>query len=45
MLDYAKQRKEYKSQIYERPEEKKDYKIVTEDNDEYKFIQITPPPK
>lgn len=30
---------------YSRPEVKKGYKIEEEDNDEYKFVQIIPPPK
>ena len=45
MLEYERQRKAYQSQVYERPEDKKDYLIESEENDDYKFVQITPPPK
>ncbi len=46
MLDYARQRRGAgDSQVFEKPEEKKDYIVSTEDNDEYRFVQITPPPK
>lgn len=45
LMDAALQRKTHKSQVYEKPEEKKDYIINTEDNDDFKYVQIVPPPK
>ena len=45
MLEYASQRRTGESQVFEKPEEKKDYIVTTEDHDEYRFVQITPPPK
>jgi hypothetical protein len=45
MLEYAKQRKGGENQVFEKPEMNKDYIVSTEDNDEYRFVQITPPPR
>lgn len=45
MLDYVRQRRGGENQVFEKPEEKKDYIVTSEDNDEYRFVQITPPPK
>jgi hypothetical protein len=38
MLEYARQRKDNESQVFEKPEEKKEYIVATEDNDEYRFV-------
>jgi hypothetical protein len=45
MLEYARQRKGGENQVFEKPEMNKDYVVSTEDNDEYRFVQITPPPR
>ena len=46
LLAFEEERKrDMDQQSYDRPQVKKGYKIDEEDNDEFKFVQITPPPK
>lgn len=45
LMDYSRQRKLGENQVFEKPEVKKDYIVNTEENDDFKYVQIVPPPK